>query len=137
MAEDEWQAPEVLAMILCDHIHRDGVTGKAYLLGVFSGTVPSGFPCLLLCSIYVAFTNGRGKYRACLRFVFAETEQELARGEGEIYLPDPLAVAELDLPDLRLPLPKAGKYRLDFLCNDVLCKSRFFLAQELREGSTQ
>jgi len=125
-------------MILCDQIIVEESTRKSNLIGVFSNINSKRFPAVHpRMAIYVALTEGEGDYEGCLRFVFAETEQELFRATGPISLPHPLAVAELHFHTPALPLPKAGKYRLDLLCDGELLKSRSFQAQESSKGDEE
>jgi len=127
---EDWRRPEVLALVLCDRIHRDGLSGKPYLLGVFSIIYSKEFPALHRgVDVYLAITNGRGRYKTQLRFMFAETEEELMVAEGEMEFADPLQVWEIGFSLPPLPLPKAGKYRFDLLCDGMLCGSRSVVAQ--------
>ena len=138
MAETERRKPIVLAMILCDQIIVEKGTEKPNLIGVFSVIFAKKFPAAhQKAAIYVALTEGQGDYTGRLRLVFAETEQELFRAEGPISLPNPLAVCELRFAVPVIPLPREGKYRLDFLCDDELCGSRRFVARQLAQGDAK
>ncbi|HUT34311.1 MAG TPA: hypothetical protein VNE39_12570 [Planctomycetota bacterium] len=138
MAAEDWRKPEVLALVLCDQIIRDEQSHKPYLLGVFSVIYAGKFPALHRNSaMYLAITNGRGKYQTQLRLVFAETEEELMVAEGQIDFRDPLQVFEVSFQLPPLPLPTPGKYRFDLLCDGMLCGSRSVVAQQMQErGNT-
>jgi len=121
--------PEVLAMILCDQVIRDQITGKMSVIGSFSEIKAAEFPATHKnMAVYVALTEGEGDYEGCLRFSFAETDEVLLSIAGKMHLRQPLDVAELHFFIAALPLPRAGKYRFDFVCDDALLKSRWFLA---------
>lgn len=117
-------------MILCDQVIRDQITGKMSIIGSFSEIKAGEFPAThKSMAVYVALTEGEGDYEGCLRFSFADTEETLLSIAGRIQLRQPLDVAELHFFIAALPLPQPGKYRFDFLCDDVLLKSRWFLAE--------
>ena len=125
----ERRQPEVLAMIVCDQVIRDQITGKMSVIGSFSEIKAGEFPATHNnLAVYVALTEGEGDYEGCLQFTFAETEETLLSIAGRIQLRQPLDVAELHFFIAALPLPRAGKYRFDFLCDGELLKSRWFLA---------
>jgi len=127
--------PQVLAMILCDQVIRDANTGKSTIVGSFSAISAEKFPAMHRpLAIYIALTDGNGRYSGSLRFVVAETEQELMSANGEFVLNDPLQVAELHFVIPALPLPKEGKYRMDFVCDGEVLKSRWFLANLHKQG---
>jgi hypothetical protein len=128
--------PEVLAMILCDQVIRDQMTGKVSIIGSFSKINAEKFPAVHpRMAVYIALTDGEGDYQGALRFVFDETGHELFRGDFPVRLPNPLGVAEIHFAMPAISLPKPGKYHLDLLCDGELLKSRWFLAhQATRKG---
>lgn len=130
--DEHERLPEVLAMILCDQVIKDVSTGKITVVGSFSSVTADQFPTFhARMAVYVALTDGVGEYTGRLRFVFAQTEEELMRTDGAFALGDPLQVAELQFNIPALPLPHAGKYRMDFFCDDQLLKSRWFQARHV------
>lgn len=126
--------PEVLAMILCDQVIRDQITGKMSIIGSFSEIKASEFPTAhKTMAVYVALTEGEGDYEGCLRFSVEDTDETLVSIAGPLQLSQPLDVAELHFSIAVLPLPQPGKYRFDFFCDNVLLKSRWFLANLVPE----
>ena len=133
--DEHERMPEVLAMILCDQVIRDVGTGKVTVVGSFSSVTADAFPTYHPhMAVYVALTDGEGDYAGRLRFVHAETEEELMHTDGAFALSDPLQVAELQFNIPALPLPHAGKYRMDFFCDGQLLKSRWFQARQAPES---
>ncbi len=45
MVAVEQQPPEVLALVIADHIHRDDTTGKFFILGTRAAIGAAAFPC--------------------------------------------------------------------------------------------
>ena len=63
-------APDVLAMIVCDQIITDRLTGKQSLIGMFSKIHTRGFPAAHpQLSVFVALTDGHGKSDLTIRIV--------------------------------------------------------------------
>ena len=114
--------PKVCAMLLCDHAHRDGSTGKFTLLGVFDRiTVPKAFPAAHgpFC-IYLNLTNMNGSYDLAVQILRGEDESSIGetRSDKPIVVKDPLARIEMgmSLPG-GLPLEKAGTVVFRLLAN--------------------
>jgi hypothetical protein len=119
-------APVVLAMILCDAIHKDPATQKCTLLGTFSTInvrqLPAVHPQL---AIHIALTNGHGRTRIRLVLVSAnEQGPPLISQEGMIDFRDPHVVAELNFTINNLRFQQAGEYRLQVYGNDELLMER-------------
>jgi len=130
VSETQRRQPEVLAMILCDQVIRDQITGKMSVIGSFSAINAVEFPTVHRnMAVYVALTEGEGEYDGSLRFGLEETGEVLLNINGKVRMRQPLDVAEWHFHIAALPLPRPGKYRFDFFCDDVLLKSRWFLAQ--------
>jgi hypothetical protein len=55
------QPPEVLAMVLADHIHRDPGNGKFFILGTYSVIAAAEFPVTHpVIQVYASLIDGRG-----------------------------------------------------------------------------
>ncbi len=128
--------PVVNAMLLCEHVHRDSLSGKHTLLGVFDEIQLSAYPGKLdAFGIYVNLTNMRGSYAIDLRWLRGDTEEELARlGPRERgAVQDPLARVELLALGTDLPLPGPGRYVLRLLVNGRHLQDLVTMASEVRE----
>jgi len=122
-------------MILCERIIVEEGTRKPSLIGIFSEVNARGFPAAFTgMAVYVALSEGQGQYDGMLRVEFAETGQELLRAEAPVIMKDPLTVTEIHMQFPPVPLPQPGLYRLDFLCDGELLKTRDFRAHDMSKG---
>lgn len=119
-------------MILCDQVIRDEDSHKITIVGSFSTIQSAEFPTVYPnLGLYIAVTDGQGTYNSTVTFRYAETEQRIMWLDAELVLRDPLQVAEISVPIPALPLPRPGKYRIDFSCDGGLVMSRSFLAVQM------
>lgn len=117
-------SPEVLALILCDQIITDRLTGKQSLIGMFSTVHSRGFPVShpQLC-VYVALTSGHGKSNIVIRIVDAnESRPPVVEGRGAVEFKDPRTIANLALQFHGLVFPEPGAYRVQLFCESELLR---------------
>ena len=116
--------PDVLALILCDQIITDRITGKQSLIGMFSTINSFQFPVVQpQLSVYVALTDGRGKTPLTIRIVDSEDARPpLVQGTGIVEFRNPRAIANLALQFHGLRFPEPGEYRAQLLCEDTLLR---------------
>jgi hypothetical protein len=120
----EQQPPEVLALVVADHVHRDDMTGKYFILGtrfiIGAREFPWRHPAL---AVYAVLTDGRGETEVQVRLVDQDEESEpVFESEIAVRFSDPTTDVEVVffLNDLVFPAP--GWYRLrlygagQFLC---------------------
>jgi len=111
--------PSVVSINVCDSIIRDEVTKKVSLIGLFNTIRANNFPCKHpQLHVYIALTNGHGKYKAEVRFTNADQSKPIAGMRGELDFKSPLQVVEINLCWQRLNFPKAGEYIVEILCDD-------------------
>jgi hypothetical protein len=119
--------PLPLAIIICDSVYRDGVTGKATLLGLFSRIHAKTFPVIHpQLFVFVSLTDGRGQMEAELRLVERETNEQVMSLRGPIAFPTPLDVVEMvfDVRNLKFDAP--GNFVFEFRCGgEILGQRRF------------
>jgi len=124
--------PDVLALILCDQIITDRMTGKQSLIGMFSTIHSFRFPVMhpQLC-VHVALTEGRGKTPLTIRIVDVDDARPpVVEGKGIVEFKDPRAVATLALQFHGLTFPVPGQYRVQILCNEAMLReARLHLVQ--------
>jgi len=116
--------PDVMALIVCDQIITDRITGKQSLIGMFSKVhaprYPAAHPQL---SVYVALTEGYGETDITIRIVDSnEARPPIVEGKGKVAFKDPRAIANLALQFHGLTFPQAGEYRIQLFANDQLCR---------------
>ena len=120
-------SPLGIAIVVCDQIIEDKLTGKKSLIGIFNQITAANFPCTHpRVSVFVCLTEGRGDYGARLRIVHDETETVVADLNGPIQFPDSNAVVELNFDLVGLTFPQAGLYSIEFYCDDALVLERRF-----------
>ncbi|HTS19078.1 MAG TPA: hypothetical protein VMP11_16000 [Verrucomicrobiae bacterium] len=120
-------APIGLAIVICDQIIEDKLTGKKSLIGIFNQIAAQTFPCRhpQLC-VYVALTDGRGQCAARMRIIHDESDAVAAEVNGQIQFPDAHAVVELNFGLVGLTFPEPGVYAMEFYCDDTLVLERRF-----------
>jgi hypothetical protein len=122
----EQPPPEVLALVVADHIHHDEETGKLFILGTRSTIWATSFPWdHPLLEVYAALVDGRDEVALRFRLIDAEEVREpVAEEEVEVTFPDPLTEVEIlvSLDDLVFPEP--GEYRLQLFAGGQFLRER-------------
>jgi hypothetical protein len=119
--------PFVLSINICDSIIRDEVTKKVSLIGLFSIINSNVFPCIHpLLHVYVALTNGHGKYNTEIRFSHMDDREPIAGMTGELDFKNPLQVFELNICWQQLRFSKPGEYIVQVLCEGAVVGERKF-----------
>jgi len=124
--------PDVLALIVCDQIITDRLTGKQSLIGMFTNVQSWRFPVMHPhLSVYVALTEGRGKTPLTIRITDSDdARRPVVEGTGTVEFKNPRAIANLALNFQGLTFPEPGEYRVQILCQDtVLRDSRLSLVK--------
>jgi hypothetical protein len=116
--------PDVLALLICDQIITDRITGKQSLIGMFSKIHAPGFPATHpQLSVFAAMTDGRGKTDLLIRIVDGdESRPPLVEGRGSVHFKDPRAIANLALQFHGLRFPAPGEYRVQLWSNATLLR---------------
>ena len=124
--------PDVLALLVCDQIITDRLTGKQSLIGMFSKVHAAGFPAThpQLC-VFVVLTEGHGRTEVRIRIVDSnESRPAIVEGKGTVEFKDPRAVANLALQFHGLTFPSSGEYRVQLWSNgELLREARLELVQ--------
>ncbi|MBI1824876.1 MAG: hypothetical protein HY287_03245 [Planctomycetes bacterium] len=117
-------APDVLAMVVCDQIITDRLTGKQSIIGMFSKVHAFSFPAThpQLC-VYVCLTDGHGKNEITIRITDSNEERApIVEGKGTVQFNDPRAVANLFLQFHGLTFPTPGEYRVQLYADGQLLR---------------
>jgi uncharacterized protein DUF6941 len=129
----EKPAPIGLAIVICDQIIEDKLTGKKSLIGIFNQIAAQTFPCRHpQLFVYVSLTDGRGQCAAKLRVIHDESNAVVAEVNGQIQFPDVHAVVELNFGLVGLTFPEPGAYAMEFYCDDFLVLERRFQVVHLK-----
>ncbi len=116
--------PDVLAMLVCDQIITDRLTGKQSLIGMFSKVHARGFPAShpQLC-VFVALTEGYGRTELTIRIVDSnDVRPPIVEGKGRVEFHNPRAIANLALQFHGLVFPEPGEYRVQLYCRGELLR---------------
>lgn len=116
--------PDVLALLVCDQIITDRLTGKQSLIGMFSAIHAMRFPVTHpQLAVFASMTGGHSRVPLTIRLVDAnEARPPLVQGQGQVEFQNPLAVANLALQFHGLTFPEPGEYRVQLLCRDELLR---------------
>ncbi|HRX85980.1 MAG TPA: hypothetical protein P5572_13255 [Phycisphaerae bacterium] len=116
--------PEVLALLVCDQIITDRVTGKQSLIGMFSVIHAMKFPVTHpQLAVFASLTGGHGEVNLTIRVVDANEERRpLVEGNGKVKFASPLAVANLALQFHGLTFAEPGEYRIQLLAEGALLR---------------
>lgn len=137
MARINRPVPDVLALIVCDQIITDQMTGKQSLIGMFSTIHSFSFPAVhgQLC-IFCSLTDGHGDTPLNIRIVDAnDARPPLVEGRGTVHFKDPRGIANLALQFHGLRFPEPGQYRVQIWCEgELLREARLMLVKAVKEG---
>jgi hypothetical protein len=115
--------PIVQSMILADHIHRDSITGKKFILGTYNSIVATRFPFAKpgMC-VYVAITDAHGQTVLRLRIVDVDDGQApIHESAYPVDMPDPNEVYEITF-GASMVFPVPGHYRVQLLADNELLR---------------
>lgn len=110
----EQPPPRALALLVADHMHRDDISGKLFILGIrywlAATTFPWSHPKL---AVYAALTNGRGNTEVKVRLIDVDEEREAVfTHDTHVMFSDPTVESELVFLVEDLIFPEPGDYRL-------------------------
>lgn len=129
--------PDVLALIVCDQIITDRVTGKQSLIGIFSTIHGFRFPLTQpQLSVHVSLTDGHGKTPITIKVVDAnDARPPIVQGTGTVEFKNPRAIANLALQFHGLTFPEPGEYRVQLYSgNALLREARMLLVKAHPRG---
>ena len=126
--------PSGLAIVVCDQIIEDKLTGKKSLIGIFNQIATNSFPCRhSRMGVFVSLTEGRGSCAARLRVAHEEKGDVVAEVKGQIQFPDIHTVVELNFDMVGLLFPHPGLYSIEFYCDDALVLERRFNVTQVKQ----
>lgn len=137
----EQPPPEVLALVLADHVHRDDLSDKLFILGTRSAIGARSFPWTHpVLAIYAALVDGRGETALRFRLVDADEAREaVAEEETVVTFPDPVTELQVVVffSDLIFPEPAitgSSCWRTDSSCANAACWSFPWRTPAHRDG---
>jgi hypothetical protein len=122
--------PQVLALLVADHVHRDDISGKLFILGTRSGINAAAFPFHHPgLAVYAALTEGRGETEIQVRLIDVDEEREPVFAiDTRVAFSDPIVEMEVAFLVEDLIFPEPGDYRAQLLAGgQVLAERRIRL----------
>lgn len=106
-----FEKPTCLALILCDYIIEDKLTGNKSLIGLFSHILTNQLPCVhnRMC-VVVSLSNGRGEIPIKLSITSLSNSEKIFEATGKVAFNDPLAVCDLVFDLRQVPFKTEGTY---------------------------
>ena len=138
MASDKQRAapPKVDAILLCDHVHKDGVTDKHTLIGVWDSLQSPSYPARFgSIGLYLNLIGLNGTYRFSIIILAPDLSTVVARFElaPPLVAPDPLHRHEVAVDIGGITFPAPGRSTVRFLYNGLSAQeftlTAFLLAQ--------
>jgi len=127
-----------LALLVCDTIIEDKVTGKKTLVGLFDRVQTARLPCVhASMNVFVSLTGGRGKYSCEAVCRHTDDETVAFSAKGQVTLSDPRQVVDLVFRLKGVRFPKEGMYWLHFVVDDVPIMMRHMLIQKAKPPPEQ
>lgn len=127
--------PFLVAALICDVAVIDPSTRKHNLIGIFDRIQVFQFPAQRAMSLYVKVTDASGHYPFRVDFVRVESDELMARAEGEMNVKDRTLSFDLAVNFPTLPLPQPGRYEFRIHASQMYLGSAFLdaiLRQERR-----
>jgi hypothetical protein len=125
----EQQPPEVLALVIADHVHRDDSTDKFFIMGTRASIGAAAFPftCPSL-AVYASMIDGRNETPLRLRLIDVDEAREpVLEFETTVNFLDPTEEVEIAFRLVNLVFPEPGDYRLQLYGAGHFLRERRFL----------
>ena len=124
-------SPSIKAILICDQIIQEHVTGKKSLIGIFENIHIAKFPVSWpRIAVYINLTGAHGKYAMEIRLIDAENKQIGTVKPPEVEIDSPLRTCEFALHVNNVRFAKAGQYAFQILANDELLATKIFNVQQ-------
>lgn len=125
------ETPMGLALVVCDTIIEDKLTGKKTLVGLFDRVHSAHFPCVHpAMSVFVSMTGGRGEYPCEILCQHMDGATLAFSAKGKVALSDPRKAVDLVFRLQGVRFPIAGVYWIRFLVDSVPIMMRQLLVQQ-------
>lgn len=122
--------PIAQAVIMCDCVHRESVSGKYNLLGTFNSLAFPSFPGKLpIMFVFLSLVEVNGTYDLRIQLVDVDEEFEpIAQVSGTLVGNYPLAIYEFPLHLQDVEFPRTGEYRLQLFAHGTqIAERRLFV----------
>jgi hypothetical protein len=125
------EKPLGIALVVCDQMMTEAISGKTTLVGVCNALTLQHFPFThpAIC-VFAQLSNGQGSTPIQIRLVQDATGKVLSALEAKATFPDPTRVIELKTVFRQIVFPAAGTYSFELYCgDDLVIETRILLAQ--------
>ncbi len=130
----ELETPMGLALIICDQIIEDRLSGKKSLVGLCDRIGSTQFPCVHSeLGVFVTLTSGRGEYPCEIVCRHSDNKTLAFSAKGQIALQDPSQVVDIVFRLRGLRFPKPGTYWVHFLADGVPIMMRPLRVQQMEK----
>lgn len=126
--------PYALAIIICDNLWKDQLSGKTYILGTYTAIRAKTFPAVHpQMAVHLTLTGGRGMNNIRVRLIDTDEEREpVWETNLEVDFPDPRIMFELGLTLGAVRFPEPGEYRVQVHRDGDLVVERRIVAIQLQ-----
>jgi hypothetical protein len=129
------ETPMGLALLVCDTVIEDRLTGKKTLVGLFDRVHAPSLPWIHpTMNIFVSLTGGRGQYPCEVVCRNADESTVAFSAKGNVALRDPRQVVDLIFRLAGVRFEKTGMYWVHFLVDAVPIMMRPLIVQEPPRG---
>ena len=117
--------PIPLAMVICDSIIDDRLSGKKSVIGIFNNIAAAELPCRhQSLYVYCVLTEGLGQYEGTLKCTHLQSNKSILSLTGPIKFPNPLATIEFIFDMKNIVFEQEGMYVFELLCDNQPVISR-------------
>lgn len=117
--------PYCSALLVCDHVHKDGMSNKHSMIGTFNHVFPKAIPTEAVpVGVYAALAGGRGNCELRIRLIHAKNYDDNLEPIFELKIENlrfenPLISIEMGF-NLKAVFRQAGIHFLQLIANDEL-----------------
>lgn len=125
---DELVKPIVQAILVCDSVILDSVTGKKSIIGTFTHLWAARFPCQHhQMGVYFCLTDAEGNYEFELRLVYLDQDQLIGKASlSPVDIKDRLQIHDFGVNIPSLVFPGPGRYEFRLFANGYFITQKDF-----------
>ncbi len=121
-----------LALLLCDTVITDAMTGKKTLVGIFNSIGASKFPHIVpQINVFASLTNIEGETEVKIRLI-AGNNNVVFDLPAKVPFKNPLDAPELVFNLQNLKFPSPGAFELQLLAGGKVAASRLLVVSEIK-----
>lgn len=120
-----------LALLVCDTVITDAMTGKKTLVGIFNSIAAPKFPHVIpQMFVFASLTNLEGETEVKIKLI-AGNNDVLFELPAKVPFKTPLDTPELFFNLQNFPIKSPGTFELQLLAKDEIIASRLLIVREL------